>query len=58
MLADHAGADFGGDCRSPSEFPLKPVPFGYERPATIAEALAFSRRDDLVTRFIAGGQSL
>ena len=37
---------------------MKPVAFDYERPATIAEALALSRRDDLVTRFIAGGQSL
>jgi aerobic carbon-monoxide dehydrogenase medium subunit len=56
VLADHSGADFGRHCRG--RFSLKPVPFDYERPATVADALALTRRDDLVTKFIAGGQSL
>jgi carbon-monoxide dehydrogenase medium subunit len=37
---------------------VKPVSFDYARPSDIADATALSRRDDMVVKFIAGGQSL
>lgn len=37
---------------------MKPVRFAYERPADIATALALGARDDIVVKYIAGGQSL
>jgi len=37
---------------------VKPVRFGYERPADISAAIALAERSDLAVKFIAGGQSL
>jgi len=37
---------------------VKPVAFDYERPADLASAAALARREDIVVKFIAGGQSL
>jgi len=37
---------------------VKPVRFDYERPSDIATALALGAREDIVVKFLAGGQSL
>ena len=37
---------------------MKPVRFDYERPSDIATALALGAREDIVVKFLAGGQSL
>lgn len=37
---------------------MKPVRFDYARPADVAAAIALGSRDDVVVKFIAGGQSL
>lgn len=37
---------------------MKPVRFDYARPADLAAAIALGRRDDVVVKVIAGGQSL
>lgn len=37
---------------------MKPVQFAYERPGDIASAIALGGRDDIVVKYIAGGQSL
>jgi carbon-monoxide dehydrogenase medium subunit len=37
---------------------VKPVRFDYARPADVAAAIALGSRDDVVAKFIAGGQSL
>jgi carbon-monoxide dehydrogenase medium subunit len=59
VLADHAGANSRGDHgRSEPEQIVKPVRFDYQRPTDIAGAIALARRDDMVVKFIAGGQSL
>jgi carbon-monoxide dehydrogenase medium subunit len=37
---------------------MKPSRFEYERPTTLADAIALNRREDLVVKILAGGQSL
>ena len=37
---------------------VKPSRFEYERPADLATAIALARREDVVVKFLAGGQSL
>ena len=37
---------------------MKPSRFAYERPADLAGAIALNRREDLVVKILAGGQSL
>ena len=37
---------------------MKPVKFAYERPGDVAAALALGSREDIVVKYIAGGQSL
>ncbi|HJZ17999.1 MAG TPA: FAD binding domain-containing protein, partial [Stellaceae bacterium] len=37
---------------------MKPAPFDYERPATLAAALALLKNDSGTSKVIAGGQSL
>ncbi|MEA2925971.1 MAG: aerobic carbon-monoxide dehydrogenase medium subunit, partial [Alphaproteobacteria bacterium] len=37
---------------------MKPVRFDYERPSDIATAVTLGAREDIVVKFLAGGQSL
>ena len=37
---------------------MKPAPFDYARPSTLADALALLRDQDLAVKLLAGGQSL
>jgi carbon-monoxide dehydrogenase medium subunit len=37
---------------------MKPAPFDYARPSTLAEAIALLQREDLSVKLLAGGQSL
>ena len=37
---------------------MKPVRFDYRRPADVASAIALAQSDNLIVKFIAGGQSL
>ena len=37
---------------------MKPVRFDYERPSDLATALTLGTREDVVVKFLAGGQSL
>src|SRR6185312_13697965 len=55
---DHATTDFDGYCTGGPEHDVKPVRFDYERPSDIATALALGAREDIVVKYIAGGQSL
>src|SRR6185312_6202035 len=55
---DHATTDFDGYCTGGPEHDVKPVRFDYERPSDIATALALGAREDIVVKFLAGGQSL
>ena len=37
---------------------MKPAPFNYARPSTLAGAIALLKREDLAVKLLAGGQSL
>jgi carbon-monoxide dehydrogenase medium subunit len=37
---------------------MKPAPFDYARPSTLADAIALLQREDLAVKLLAGGQSL
>src|SRR6185369_8593852 len=55
---DHPTTYLDGYCTGGPEHDVKPVRFDYERPSDIATALALGAREDIVVKFLAGGQSL